>query len=104
MIGSHTHRVYSEGAAGRWQGIPGYVVRGASVYCESKAQACRVARNIAIARAEAEGLDRDTVPAPITTEDGIYYYATQEDADRDDTGMLAAAVVYAVADDEEVRS
>lgn len=87
----YTHRVYSEGNAGRWQGSRGFLVRGSSVYCESLDVADRIARNMA-------GVDVVTVP--VDGDGGTYYYATQDEADADLDGSAAAAVVYEVTAEE----
>ena len=39
--------------------------------------------------------------ADFSAGDGTYYYATQKDADADDDGSAAVAVVYRVTDDHE---
>ncbi len=90
----YTHRVYSEGNASFWDRIPDYLVRGNSIYCQDSADAHRIANNIAAG----PGNKAITIPA----ENGTYYYATQEDADADDTGAMASAVVYAL-DSHEIN-
>lgn len=59
----------------------GYTVRGETVYTDSRADAVRLVR---------ESLDE---PVAVRCDEATYYYATQEDADRDESGANAAAVV-----------
>jgi hypothetical protein len=91
---TYTHRVYSECHQAIAPGRDGYLVRGSSIYCPDSANAHRVANNIAA------GLGNKAITIP--TEGGTYYYATQEDAAADDTGTMAAAVVYAL-DSHEIN-
>lgn len=77
--------------ANRLAGL-GHRVTGQTVGVESRSDALRLARIV---------LGDDMVA--VRTDDGTYCYRTQEDADKDDTGAAAPAVVtYEVAEDEEV--
>jgi hypothetical protein len=60
----------------------GYRVCGEHVYTEDRADALRIVR---------ESIGEDMVA--VRTEDGTYCYRTQEDADADETGASADAVV-----------
>lgn len=86
---TYTHRVYVAGDTSRWQAA-GHRVVGKSVYCTSRAEAVRIAREVVGATG-----------VYVRTEDGTYYYRTQADADADrDTSTEAAAVVSSVEQDE----
>lgn len=81
---AYTHRVYSD--------CQQAIAPGRNIYCQDAANAHRIASNIAA------GLGGKAVTT--STEGGTYYYATQEDADADQTGMDALAVVYELTAEE----
>lgn len=60
----------------------GYEVRGETVYTSSRKDARRIVR---------ESLGDDVIRVQV--DDGEYYYREAETADRDDTGVLADAIV-----------